>query len=111
MLKQWIKFAALAMSVGMVVLVVWTSLQSDMFHLPEPVLKEPWFWTTLVDFYNNIAILSLWVAYKEANWVRALLWIIAFATLGSIATAFYVFVQLASLKDHEGFEAVLLRRR
>jgi hypothetical protein len=85
-------------------------MQSDMFNLSPIVLNEPWFQTTLVDFYFNIVILSAWLIYKEANWLRSALWIISFIVLGSIATAFYVFLQLATLKAGEGIKEVLLRR-
>ncbi len=97
-------------SLTMVVLIIATCLKSDMFHLSPIVLNEPWFSTTLVDFYVNIAIISIWVIYKENNWLRSLLWIIGFICLGSIATTFYVFLQLASLKSGQGLEAVLLRK-
>lgn len=110
MLKNSLKFFFLAMSLCMLVLAIITSLKSNVLQLPEPVLKEPWFWTTLVDFYFNIAIISAWVIYKEANILRSLLWIVAFILLGSIATAFYVFLQLARLKEGEGIREVLLRK-
>lgn len=106
-----LKYAALFFSIGMIGLVIWTSTRSDMFHLPAPVANEPWFITTLVDFYCNTAILSLWVVYKEANFLRSLLWIVAFITLGTIATMFYVFLQFKGLAQGEGVEAVLLRRK
>ncbi len=105
-----LKWFFLSLSLVMIYLVIITSMKSDMFNLPQAVLDEPWFWTTLVDFYFNIAILSLWVIYKEAQWLRSLLWIAAFICLGSIATAFYVFLQIATLKEGEGVQAVLLRR-
>lgn len=99
----------LGLSLGMVILVVITSLQSNMFQLPEAVVNEPWVRTTLVDFYFNIAVLSAWVIYREANALRSLLWIIAFVILGSIATCFYVFLRLAKLRPGDGIEKVLLR--
>ena len=111
MSKNILKFATLTMSIGMIFLVIWTSMKSNMFQLPQPVLNEPWFWTTLVDFYCNIIILSIWVVYKEANWLRSILWILGFIALGTIATAFYVFIQFRALKEGEGIEAVLLRRK
>ena len=98
------------MSIFMVLLVMATSLQSDMFHLSPVVLHEPWFTTTLVDFYFNIAIISIWVIYRENDWLRSTTWMIAFVFLGSIATSFYVFLQLFSLKQGQGLEAVLLRK-
>ena len=111
MSKDILKFAALSLSIGMIFLVIWTSTQSNIFKLPESVVKEPWFMTTLVDFYCNIAVLSVWVVYKEANWLRSCAWIAGFITLGTIATMFYVFLQFTKLKEGEGIEAVLLRHQ
>ena len=108
--KSRIKFLFLGMSLFMVYLVIHTSIKSDMFHLPEPVLREPWFWTTLVDFYFNITIISAWAIYKEANAFRGGSWVVAFVLLGSIATAFYVFLQFLSLKQGEGVKELLLRK-
>lgn len=111
MQKNVLKYSALSLSLFMVWLVIDTSIKSDMFNLPKDVMNEPWFWTTLVDFYFNIAIISLWVIYKEANALRSILWIAAFIFLGSVATMFYVFLQTLRLKDNEGLEAVILRRK
>ncbi len=108
-MKNW-KFFFLAMSLGMVYLVIITCIKSDMFHLPSAVVNEPWFQTTLVDFYNNIAIISGWVIYKENNALRSVLWIVAFILLGSIATGFYVFLQLNKLLQGQTMEDVLCRR-
>lgn len=97
------------LSVGMIVLVVITCLQSDMFHLPDSVVNEPWFRTTLVDFYFNISIISAWAIYKEANVLRSVLWVLSFVFLGSIATCFYVFLQLSRWRPGDSFGKVLLR--
>lgn len=98
------------MTAFMVYLVIATSLKSDLFALPEAVVTEPWFQTTLVDFYFLIIILAVWVIYKEKSLVCSVAWIIAFICLGSIAAAFYVFVQLMQLKPGDDFEKVLLPR-
>ena len=105
-----LKVVFISISVFMTYLAIHTSLRSDMFHLPQAVLNEPWFWATLVDFYFNIIIISACMIYKENQWLRSLLWVIAFICLGSIATSFYVFLQLMQLKKGEGLQAVLLRR-
>ena len=97
-------------SLFMIYWVFLTSMKSDMFHLSAAVLHEPWFTTTLIDFYFNIFIISAWVVYRERALWAAILWVIAFICLGSIATAFYVFMQLVGLKQGEGFEKVLLRK-
>ena len=108
--KGLLKVLFLGMSLSMIVLVIITSMQSDMFHLPAIVVNEPWFKTTLVDFYFNITIISAWVVYKENNLMRSISWIIAFILLGSIATAFYVFLQLNGLRKGKTIEEVLCRR-
>src|SRR5277367_5353948 len=101
-----LKFLFLGMSLFMVYLALRTSMQSDMFHLPAVVVNEPWFKTTLVDFYFNITIISAWVIYKENNLLKSLLWIVAFIVLGSIATGFYVFLQLNQLREGQRIEDV-----
>lgn len=105
-----IKFLFLGMSLFMVYLAIRTSMQSDMFHLSPIVLNEPWFKTTLVDFYFNITIISTWVVYKENHFFKSILWILAFIILGSIATGFYVFLQLNALRKGQSIEDVLCRR-
>lgn len=99
-----------SISIFMIFLVALTSMKSNMFQLPAQVLNEPWFKTTIVDFYFNIFILSVWIIYRERNFLVSLLWIVGFICLGSIATAFYVFLQLMSLKDGESIEKILLRK-
>ena len=105
-----LKFLFLGMSLVMVYLVIRTSMQSDMFHLPAVVVNEPWFKVTLIDFYFNITIISAWVVYKENNLLRSILWILSFILLGSIATAFYVFLKLNGLRNGQTIEDVLCRR-
>ena len=99
----------IGMSLAMAMIAITTSVRSNIFVLPEPVVKEPWFITTLVGFYFNISIFSMWVIYKEKTIGQALAWIISFILLGSMATAFYIFCQLKKLKPGEGLEKVLLK--
>ena len=107
----WLKIFFGLLSLSMVALVVVTSLKSNMFQLPPDVVNEPWFRTTLVDFYFNICVISAWTVYKEASLLRSTLWIVAFVLLGSIATCFYVFLQLCQWRPGDSFERVLLSSR
>ncbi len=103
-----ILFAGL--SFGMVALVVNTSLKSNLFEVLPYLNSEPWFVTTIVDFYFNIVIISVWVVYKEKSHFKALIWIISFILLGSISTAFYVFLQIITLKQNDTMDQVVLRK-
>ena len=105
-----LKYLFLGMSLFMIYLVIVTSMQSDLLHLPAVLVSAPWFKTTLVDFYFNITIISAWVIYKENNWIKSILWIVLFVLLGSIATAFYVFLQLNGLREGKTIEDILCRR-
>lgn len=109
-IKNALKVIFALIPIFMIYLVTVTSLKSDMFHLPSVVLNEPWFKTTLVDFYFNIFIISAWVIYRENNFLKSGLWIVAFICLGSIATAAYVLLQLMGLKAGEGLDKALLRK-
>ncbi len=98
-----------AICLFMTYLVITTSIKSDLFHLPQTLTREPWFTATLWDFYFNIAIISAWVVYKEKRKAAAVLWVIGFILLGSIATSLYVLIQLLKLRPSEGIEKVLLK--
>ncbi|KAH9691987.1 hypothetical protein KPL70_016260 [Citrus sinensis] len=70
-------------------------------------LLTPWMIATLIDFYINVAALSVWVAYKESSWVGAFFWIILFICLGSITTCAYIVLQLFRLSSQDPIYLVL----
>ncbi|MCB9748074.1 MAG: DUF1475 family protein [Candidatus Omnitrophica bacterium] len=110
--NKWNKLAmvvSLGMSVFMVGLVIVTSLQSNLLEALPRLNQEPWFVTTIVDFYFNIALISFWILYKEKSPFIALIWIFSFICLGSITTAFYVFLQFFKMRNEKSCNRVLLR--
>ena len=106
-----LKIFFLGLSLFMVYLVINTSIKSNLIEVWNELGAQPWMTTTLVDFYFNITIISAWVIYREGNWGKSTLWIMGFIVLGSIATAFYIFLQLTQLKPGDGIEKVLLRKK
>lgn len=104
-----LKILFLCISAGMIAVSVYTSLQSDLFAEFGRLIREPWMAATLVDFYLNILLFSLWVIWRERRAVRALCWSAAFVLLGSIATAFYLFLRLRSLRADQPLERIFLR--
>ncbi len=89
--------------------VVDTSLQSNLFKEWDYLMSIPWMQATLWDFYANIFVLLVWVYYKEPTLLMKGLWTVLFITLGSIAVAGYVLIQLFRLNPGDGLEKVLLR--
>ena len=105
-----LKFLFAIICVSMTIMVIKTFMVSDLFVTCGNMWKnEPWFRTTLYDFYFNITIISCWTYYKEKSKIVALLWIVGFIGLGSIATSLYVLLQLLALKPGEPFPKALLK--
>lgn len=112
MIKQrLLQLFFILLSISMFLLVVVTSLQSNLWEALAELTKHPWFNTTIVDFYFNTAIISAWVLYRERNIGIGLLWVSSFICLGSITTALYVAIQFSSWRQNGSFEDVLVRRR
>ncbi|CAN1175716.1 hypothetical protein LINPERHAP2_LOCUS32098 [Linum perenne] len=73
-------------------------------------LLTPWMWATLIDFYVNIVVLSVWVAYKETSWLSAAAWIVLLICFGSATTCAYIASQLFQLSSQDSLYLVLLRK-
>ncbi|XP_057469093.1 uncharacterized protein LOC130758262 isoform X2 [Actinidia eriantha] len=71
-------------------------------------LLTPWMTATLIDFYINVVVLSVWVAYKESSWINAFLWIVLLICFGSITTCTYIVRQLFCLSSQDPVYLVLL---
>lgn len=99
-------FAGLSMA--MLGLVVWTSMRQNMFEVS---LAQPWFVTTLWDYYFNVTILIAWVCIKETKIFAKFLWAVSFITLGSIASCFYVFWQLMKVEPTDTWGKLILNER
>jgi hypothetical protein len=91
----------LGLSLSMIGITIDTSLSSNLLKEWNALGDIPWMRATLWDFYFNIVILMGWMIYKERHLLWAPLWALAFIGLGSIATCFYVFLQLMHLKPGE----------
>ncbi|MFZ4621628.1 MAG: DUF1475 family protein [Bacteroidota bacterium] len=108
-MKNTLIIVLTALFIWMVYIVVSTSYESNLFAEWNTLKTIPWMQATLWDFYANIAVLLIWVYYKETNLFSKALWTILFVTLGSIGVIGYVLLQLFRLKPSEGFDALLLR--
>lgn len=109
-LRFFLTGLAAAMSLFMIYLVVVTSLKSNLFEVLPELNAQPWFVTTIVDFYFNITLISIWVLYKEKSLIAGITWVVSFILLGSITTCLYLALQLLRLRPGQTIEQVLLRR-
>ncbi len=92
-----------------VYIVISTSIVSNLFTEWDSLKSIPWMQATLWDFYANIAVLLVWIYYRESNIAAKGLWTILFITLGSIGVTGYVLLQLFRLKPGDGLEKILVK--
>lgn len=91
--------------------VIATSIESNLFKEWDFLASIPWMKATLIDFYINTAVIFAWMSFRENKWSVRLLWLLLFVFLGSIATTFYVLLQLFALKrDEPVINAFLIKK-
>uniref|UniRef100_A0ACD5UH74 Uncharacterized protein n=1 Tax=Avena sativa TaxID=4498 RepID=A0ACD5UH74_AVESA len=77
-------------------------------------LLTPWMVTTLVDFYVNVVAISVWVIYKEVNWISSVFWVVLLFCFGSAATCAYIVSKLFELPpsgpSQDPLDLLLLRQ-
>jgi hypothetical protein len=96
-----------AIWIGMIWVVVTTSLESSPFKEWDFLASIPWMRATLWDFYANILLIYLWLIWRERNFGIRILWAVLFFSLGSIASIGYVLIQLYPLKASDDFQTLL----
>jgi hypothetical protein len=106
----FLRVAALAVLVSMLVVTSWASQGVALWNMPRAVATHPWFIATLFDTYFAFLAFWAWVAYKETSVLARGLWLLAILLLGNIAISVYVLRQLFKLPANASFEDLLLRR-
>jgi hypothetical protein len=81
-----------------------------LWNTPRAVATHPWFIATLFDTYFAFLTFYCWVAYKEPGIFARIFWLVAILTLGNIAMAGYLLLQLFGLPANAPIQALLLRR-
>ena len=85
------------------------SLDRGVFEAGADLWDDPWFRATLADAYFGFIAVFAWIAYKEPTWGRRILWFVLVMTLGNIAIAIYLLIQLSRLPASATVEDLLLR--
>ncbi len=91
--------------------VISTSIESNLFKEWDFLASIPWMKATLIDFYINTVVIFVWLAFREKNWAVRIMWLVLLVFTGSIASTFYVLIQLFKLeKDEPVINAFLLKK-
>ncbi|KAK3130711.1 hypothetical protein QOZ80_6BG0497020 [Eleusine coracana subsp. coracana] len=78
-----------------------------------PNLLTPWLTATVVDLYVNLIAISVWVIYKEANWISSAIWVVLLLCFGSAVTCAYIVKKLFEVTpgpSQDPLDLLLLRQ-
>jgi len=110
MMITLLKIIFCSLFVWMCYTVITTSLQSNLFKEWGFLGSIPWMRATLWDFYANVAVIFLWVWYKEKSYLLKIMWLTLLVFLGSITSCAYVLIQLFTLKKGEGLKELFSKQ-
>lgn len=99
----------LAILAAMLAVTTYASLDRSIVDVGPELTSDPWFQATLADAYFGFITFFVWVAYKEPGPLRRVIWFVLIMTLGNIAMAVYMLIQLANWDTALGIKGLLLR--
>ena len=94
---RFLKVFFIVVLLSMLWVTSWASIECALWKTPQSVVTHPWFIATLFDTYWGFLTFYCWVCYKEASWVKRIVWLIAILLLGNIAMSAYVLNKLFRL--------------
>ncbi len=86
------------------------SLHQDIVSATRQLWPDPWFRATLADAYCGFLFFWLWVAWREQSAAKSSLWFVLIITLGNIAMAGYLLVQLRHIRSGENLSRLFSRK-
>jgi hypothetical protein len=98
--------------VTLAAMTVWASLRQPVWEWRGLTSEPDRWWTiaTLMDAYYGFLTFYVWVCLKERVFLSKALWFVAIMTLGNMAMAGYVLLQLARLKPGMPVSSILVSR-
>ena len=105
----FLKLLFIAILIGMLIVTIKASLYENVFKAGR-ILNEPWVIATLWDAYCGFLTFYVWVVYKETKWWARILWFVMIMSLGNIAMAVYMLIQLFRLPVNATMKDLLLRK-
>jgi hypothetical protein len=86
------------------------SLHQDIVSATPQLWTDPWFRATLADAYCGFLFFWLWVAWREQSVAISVLWFVLIMSLGNIAIAGYLLVQLLHIRSGENLGRLFSRK-
>jgi hypothetical protein len=92
----------------MLAVTAWASWDRALWRAGD-LFAEPWFVATFLDAYCGFITFYVWVAYKERSTMPRVAWFLAIMSLGNIAMAAYMLIQLLRVRRGESWEYLLMK--
>ncbi|BBM88073.1 DUF1475 family protein [Candidatus Uabimicrobium amorphum] len=73
------------------------------------LISNPWALAALLEAYFAFLTFYIWVFYKENSVIAKILWFLFIITLGNIAIAVYMLIQISRWQENEGIEKLVSR--
>ena len=90
-----IGLAAAGCGVLLVGLIVRSSMEMSLGAGLRATVDTWWGITTMVDLYAGLAVVAVWIGYRERSLVRVAPWIVCLMLLGNLTTLAYLAVAAA----------------
>jgi len=94
----------------MLYITISASLHQDIVSATRHLWPDPWFRATLADAYCGFLFFWLWVAWREQSPAKGCLWFVLIMTLGNIAMAAYLLLQLRHIRRGENLDRLFSRK-
>lgn len=86
------------------------SLHQDVVSATQRLWPDPWFRATLADAYCGFLFFWLWVAWREQSKTKGAMWFVLIMTLGNIAMAGYLLLQVRYIRSGESLGKLFSRK-
>ena len=84
--------------------IVWASLDKNLWEGGKLILAEPWGVATFVDIYISFTLICIFMGYLEKSWQKGIILTIATYLLGSLIPLAYILIRFKKIKQLISFE-------
>lgn len=106
-----IRFISLFLLLGIIAVMIYASLQQNMFKLPPVVTGNIWFQASLWDVYTGLLLFFLWCFHKLNSTFAKIIWLILLITLGNVATCAFLLWQALQVPKNGSTQQLLLNKK
>jgi hypothetical protein len=88
------KAIALLGLLAMTAVLIYGFTAGDFVEDGAQLLSNPWGIVSIVDLYVGFMLFSIWIVYREASVIRAIVWVFFMLVLGFFTGALYTLIAL-----------------